>query len=88
MRRKLQPDVLEETLQNINRPVQFHTQAIRHVRYWVDGAVIGSELFVKELMTRIRGSAHMKKRRLTRAVQAEANGVHLVCYKQLRQLLE
>ena len=88
MRRELQPEVLEETLKKINQPVKFHAQAIHQARYWVDGAVIGSELFVKELMTRVRGPAHMKKRRLTKAVEAEANGVQLVCYKQLRHLLE
>lgn len=88
IRRKLQPEVLEETLKNAGKPVKFYTEAIHRARYWVDGAVIGSELFVKELMTRVRGSAHMKKRRLTRAVEEEANGVHLVCYKQLRPMLE
>jgi len=88
MRKKLNPEILEQTLKNIDKPIKFHTKAVHRARYWVDGAVIGSELFVKDLMTQVRGSAHMKKRRLTRAVEAETNGVHLVCYKQLRPLLE
>ncbi len=52
--------------------------------YWVNGAAIGSELFVKEVMSRARPGVDMKKRRLSRAVDMARNVVPLCCCKQLR----
>ena len=55
---------------------------------WVDGLVIGSELFVKTTMARARGIAAVKKRKLTRAINASSAKVDIYCFKQLRVLLE
>lgn len=49
-----------------NQP--FALRMDRRVRYWVDGMVIGSDIFVKNLMARTRGEAAMARRRLTRAL--------------------
>jgi hypothetical protein len=56
------------------------------VRYWADGLVIGSELFVTDVMTATRGQAHMRRRRLTRAVDMVRAPAQLCCYRQLRAI--
>ena len=66
----------------------FTTRADRRVRYWVDGLVIGSELFVKTTMANARGIAAVKKRKLVRARNEDSQKVDLYCFKQLRVLLE
>ena len=45
----------------------FSTRVDRRVRYWVDGLVIGSDVFVKTLVAKARGEWAVSKRRLTRA---------------------
>jgi putative transposase len=67
-------------------PLAFHTVATRRMRYWTDGLVIGSKVFVTEIMTAARGAAHMAKRRLTAAADTPAEAPPLVCYKRLRDL--
>jgi hypothetical protein len=37
------------------------------VRHWVDGLVIGSELFVRETMRRVRSEAEVARHRLAKA---------------------
>jgi REP element-mobilizing transposase RayT len=61
----------------------------RRVRYWVDGLVIGSDLFVKNVMARARGEAAVAKRRLTRALVPDmaAPRPQLYCFKQLREIV-
>ena len=58
----------------------------RRVRYWVDGLVIGSELFVRDTMRRARGEAAVAKRRLTRALPTRpgAPAPELCAYRRLR----
>jgi len=48
------------------RPLPFSIKLDRRVRYWLDGLVIGSQLYVTETMIRARGEPCMRKRRLTR----------------------
>ena len=73
----------EEAREVAGRPMRFSTQAHRRVRYWVDGLVIGSELFVREVMGRVRGSEYMQTRRLTPAIDDRAAD-RLCSYRQLR----
>ena len=77
---------IEAAIDKAGRPLTFCLCADRRVRYWVDGLVIGSQLFVTELMTKARGAAHMRKRRLARAADAVHETAQLCCYKQLRAL--
>ena len=79
------PDEVEDAIVQAGRPIPFRTTARRRMRYWVDGLVIGSEWFVQHVMTRARGSAHMTKRRLTRA-GLRSDGLRLCAYRQLREL--
>ena len=73
----------EEGMEEAGRLIRFSTQAHRRVRYWVDGLVIGSELFVREVMGRVRGSEYMQTRRLTPAIDDRAAD-RLCSYRQLR----
>jgi len=70
----------------------FLTRTSRRVRYWVDGLVIGSELFVRDTVARARVQCKIKKRRLVRAVAARGpapSGVApIYSFKQLRVLIE
>jgi hypothetical protein len=61
----------------------------RRVRYWVDGLVIGSDVFVKTLVAQARGEWAVSKRRLTRAVAPDANTPRptLYAFKQLRTIV-
>ena len=67
---------------------RFSTRTDRRVRYWVDGLVIGSQKYVREIMLSVRGAAALKQRRLTRAVSPGGEPLPLCCFKQLRVLLE
>ena len=78
-----EPGEVELEIQRAGQPVRFSTQAHRRMRYWVDGLVIGSELFVREVMSRIRGPQYMQNRRLTQAIEDQA-AVRLYSYRQLR----
>ena len=77
------PAEVELEIQRAGRPMRFSTQAHRRMRYWVDGLVIGSELFVREVMGRVRGSEYMQTRRLTHATE-DQDAVRLCSYRQLR----
>ena len=59
----------------------------RRVRYWVDGLVIGSQIFIRTTIAESRGQAALKKRRLVRARGPDANRQPLFSFKQLRVLL-
>ena len=78
-----EPAEVDMAMERAGRPMQFSMQVHRRVRYWVDGLVIGSELFVREVMGRVRGMEYMQNRRLTRAIQ-EHPTVQLCSYRQLR----
>ena len=77
------PSEVDLAIEMAGRPMRFSTQAHRRMRYWVDGLVIGSELFVREVMGRIRGSEYMQTRRLTPAIDDRAAD-RLCSYRQLR----
>ena len=65
----------------------FSLRIDRRVRYWVDGLVIGSQIFIKTTMAESRGEAALKKRRLVRARGPDADRHPLFSFKQLRVLL-
>ena len=67
---------------------KFSTRVNRRVRYWVDGLVIGSELFVRDTIVTARVKYKLKKRRFVRAVNHKQQKQNLYCFKQLRRLIE
>jgi len=58
----------------------------RRVRHWVDGVVIGTELFVRETMRRARGEVEAARRRLVWAVGAGGEPTSLCCWQRLRAI--
>jgi hypothetical protein len=76
--------VVEQAIAEAGKPLGFSTVASRRMRYWTDGLVIGSKLFVTEIMTQARGAEHMAKRRLAVAAEETVAGLRLVCYRRLR----
>jgi hypothetical protein len=62
---------------------QFALHMDRRVRYWVDGLVIGSELFINDVVTRSEPHLNTRRRGVNRARDP---GSTLCCYKQLRAI--
>jgi hypothetical protein len=58
----------------------------RRVRYWVDGLVIGSELFVQDIVLRCDGILRTRRRGFPRARAPDLTAMALCSYKQLRAL--
>ncbi len=66
----------------------FTTSFRRRVRYWNDGLIIGSELFVRNMMARYRPALDAKKHRLTQALLDETDQLaDVYCWQKLRQML-
>ncbi len=66
----------------------FTTSFRRRVRYWNDGLIIGSELFVRNIMARYRPALDAKKHRLTQALLDETDQLaDVYCWRTLRQML-
>ena len=67
-------------------PARFTLSAQRRVRHWVDGLVIGSEVFVRDVMSRVRPKAAVAKHRLTRAAASLPGVVPVCCWRRLRTM--
>ena len=75
---------------------RFTTRLDRRVRYWVDGLVIGSDVFVRTVVGRARGQLAVQKRRLVRAVGLDGSPSDeslpavdspIYSFKQLREII-
>ena len=67
----------------------FTLSARRRVRHWVDGLVIGSELFVRDTLRRCRPEAPADKHRLAHAtVPDDPTLPALCCWRRLRVMLD
>ena len=67
----------------------FSLSARRRVRHWVDGLVIGSELFVRDTLRRCRPEAPADKHRLAQAtVPDDPTLPALCCWRRLRFMLD
>lgn len=77
-------NALDQALQETERDGQqndFSSTVRRRVRHWSDGLVIGSELFVKEILSR-----RYNKRQLDRHRMSRASEDRLYAWRQLRML--
>jgi hypothetical protein len=82
------PDQIDTAVATAAEKEVFTTRLDRRVRYWVDGLVIGSELFVRNTVAVGRVQYKVKKRRLTRGRDRSNQKRELYSFKQLRILLE
>lgn len=64
----------------------FTLSASRHVRHWVDGLVIGSELFVRDTMRHVRSADAVARHRLVRAERSPPEPLTVCCWRRLRVL--
>ena len=62
----------------------FTLSARRRVRHWVDGWVIGSELFVRETMRRVRTAEEVERHRMAHSASGRAGGEPICCWRRLR----
>jgi REP element-mobilizing transposase RayT len=81
---KAPPVAVETAVAAAKAPPAFSLTAGRRVRHWVDGLVIGSELFVRETMRRVRSEAEMKRHRLARAEPSVRDALPICCWRRLR----
>lgn len=65
----------------------FTLSARRHVRHWVDGLVIGSELFVRDTMRRVRSESDVRRHRLARAAPLLPDDLPICCWRRMRVML-
>jgi hypothetical protein len=80
------PTEVEKAMAEALPPPDFTLSAHRRVRHWVDGLVIGSELFVRDTLrraTRSGSAAPIRRHRLARSVSAPEVPV-LCCRRRLR----
>lgn len=66
--------------------LRFALHLDRRVRYWADGLVIGSELFIQDMISRSRGHLRSRTRGVVRALGMNQKPLPLCCYKQLRAI--
>jgi REP element-mobilizing transposase RayT len=75
------------TAAQVGTPVEtFALSARRRVRHWVDGLVIGSELFIRETMQRVRTEEEVARHRLVRDSTAAAGQDPICCWRRLRMV--
>ena len=67
------------------QPLGFSSKTRLRMRYWVQGVVIGSELFVRDVMGRVRGVQYIQSRRLTPSQDALTEP-RLYSYRRLRHV--
>ena len=72
-----------EPIEAADREPGFTLSARRRVRHWVDGLVIGSELFVRETMGRVRSRAEVARHRLSIASPG-GDDAPVCCWRRLR----
>ncbi len=80
----LSPEKAERARTEAEKASSFSLRAQRRVRHWVDGLVIGSELFVRETLRRVRSEAEVARHRLSRVVPEESEAPPIYCWRRLR----
>jgi REP element-mobilizing transposase RayT len=63
---------------------RFVVRVDRRVRYWTDGLIIGSELFVKDMIAQYASALRNRPKGLNRASGTDLQPLPLYCYKRLR----
>ena len=78
-----------QTAGTTNADSRFTLSARRRVRHWVDGLVIGSELFVRDTLRRCRPEAPADTHRLAHATVPDGSTPPaLYCWRRLRVMLD
>jgi hypothetical protein len=80
------PKAVDAAIAAAETPVAFTLCAQRRVRHWVDGLVIGSEVFVRDVMSRVRPKATVAKHRLARAAASIPRVAPVCCWRRLRTI--
>jgi hypothetical protein len=81
------PKKIETAIAAAAEKEPFTRRSDRRVRYWVDGLVIGSDIFVMNTVAKARGSMALAKRKLTHATDSPDTLPMLCSFKQLRKLV-
>ncbi|MBM4153855.1 MAG: hypothetical protein FJ221_02345 [Lentisphaerae bacterium] len=68
--------------------IAFTLSARRRVRHWVDGLVIGSELFIRDIMRRVRTGEEVARHRMARTTPPAGTPAEICCWNRLRAARE
>ena len=80
------PPAVDAAIAAAEAPVAFTLSTQRRVRHWVDGLVIGSEVFVRDVMSRVRPKAAVAKHRLAVATESIPGNAPVCCWRRLRTI--
>ena len=86
--REAADEAAQKAISGIPRPCEFLLTTRRRVRHWADGLVIGSELFVREVIRCARPSIAKPSHRLAKAEPVSAAPDVITCWRRLRPALE
>ena len=81
---KAPPAVVDAAIAAAMPEPPFALTARRRVRHWVDGMVIGSELFVRDTMRHVRTEAEVARHRLAKAAPTAPETSPVCCWRRLR----
>ncbi len=83
---KAPPAEVDAAIAAAGKEPPFTLTARRRVRHWVDGLAIGSEIFVRETMRRVRNVDEVACHRLATAIVTDTDAAPVCCWRRLRVL--
>jgi len=78
-------DELEEAIKEAKKPDRMSVRFLRRTRHWTDGAILGSQRFVREIAGLFYDKDKVQKKRLSEG--ADTDGRSLACFRVLRRTL-
>jgi len=81
--RRETPEEIRKSASNAGKVQPFDLRVTRRLRYWTDGAIIGSKAFVERLATDHFGAEQVRKKRMKVSVPPSGSSSSLIAYRQL-----
>ena len=78
-------DELEDVIKEAKRPDRMSVRFLRRTRHWTDGAILGSQSFVRKIAGMFMDRDRAEKKRLSEGT--DVDGRSLTCFRVLRQTL-
>jgi putative transposase len=76
-------DELEDVIKDAKKPDRMSVRFLRRTRHWTDGAILGTQSFVREIASLFHDKKQVMKKRLSEGT--DADGRSLTCFRVLRQ---
>ena len=82
-RKETPEEEIRKAESNAGKVLPFELHVTRRVRYWTDGAMIGSKAFVERIATDFFGTEQVRKKRMQVSTPPSASSSPLIAYRQL-----